>query len=334
MSLQFIWVESKSRNCYNSVRRRRPLARLDRHSHTTLIRAPSNLGLRSLRPGHEPGTWRAPQVLSEAGLVQALEPVRAIDLPRPKYDPEAQPNTRLLNGQTMRAFNLRLADTVAEVAAAGEFPVVVGGDCSILLGALAGIRRSTALSLVHIDGHSDFRHPGNYDPSVMLGAVAGMDLALATGRGEPLMTEWPDAPAPLVPEEQVVQIGEREGRDADFAWPDVNKTAINRLDIFTLQELGVGEVLMRTIETIEQRSRWPFWVHFDVDVLDQTVMPAVDTPGSPGVDPDHLAFLLRRLLADDRCIGLTVTIFDPELDIDGSCARLIVSILRDTFRAQ
>jgi arginase len=234
----------------------------------------------------------------------------------------------------MRVFNLRLADTVAEVAAAGEFPVVVGGDCSILLGALAGIRRSTALSLVHIDGHSDFRHPGNYDPSVMLGAVAGMDLALATGRGEPLMTEWPDAPAPLVPEEQVVQIGEREGRDADFAWPDVNKTAINRLDIFTLQELGVGEVLMRTIETIEQKSRWPFWVHFDVDVLDQTVMPAVDTPGSPGVDPDHLAFLLRRLLADDRCIGLTVTIFDPELDINGSCARLIVSILRDTFRAQ
>jgi hypothetical protein len=70
------------------------------------------------------------------------------------------------------------------------------------------------LSLVHIDGHSDFRRPGNYDSAAMLGVVAGMDLA--TGRGEALLTDWPDAPAPLVTDEQVVQIGEREGRDADF----------------------------------------------------------------------------------------------------------------------
>ena len=45
-----------------------------------------------------------------------------------------------------------------------------------------------------------------------MSAVAGMDLALATGRGDPLMTAWPGVPAPLVPDAQVVQIGEREGR--------------------------------------------------------------------------------------------------------------------------
>lgn len=65
-----------------------------------------------------------------------------------------------------------------------EFTLVIGGDCSILLGALAGARQAGPLSLIHIDGHSDFRHPGNYDPEQTLGTVAGMDLALATGRGE------------------------------------------------------------------------------------------------------------------------------------------------------
>ena len=48
-----------------------------------LIRAPSNLGLRPLHPGHVPGTWRAPQALSEAGLVEMLAPSRVVDLDRP-----------------------------------------------------------------------------------------------------------------------------------------------------------------------------------------------------------------------------------------------------------
>jgi arginase len=221
-----------------------------------------------------------------------------------------------------------LADAVSAAVGAGEFPVVVGGDCSILLGALAGGRRLGPLSLVHVDGHSDFRHPGNYDSAAMLGAVAGMDLALATGRGEALLTDWPDAPAPLVPDEQVVQIGEREGRDADFAWPDVNETAITRIDVFTAREIGVPSVIERTHDTLD-RTGWPFWLHFDVDVLDQAIMPAVDSPGGPGIDPADLVVLLRRLIKDARCAGLTITIYDPSLDPQGTYARLVVSLLHD-----
>ena len=300
---------------------------MEQRSPTVLIRAPSNLGLKPLRPGHQPGTWRAPQALTDAGLVEALSPTRVIDLNRPTYSPEAQPDTRLRNGHAMRAFNLELADVVAEVVEAKEKPIVVGGDCSILLGALAGARRLSPLSMVHIDGHSDFRHPGNYDPAMTLGAVAGMDLALATGRGEALMTDWPGVPSPLVPDIQIVQIGEREGRDADFAWPDVNDTQITRIDVFTANALGREQVLKQTSQTLDLRPPWPFWLHFDVDVLDQTVMPAVDSPGSPGIPPDMLAAILGKLRNDERFAGMTVTGFDPDLDADGQYARLIVDIL-------
>jgi arginase len=293
-----------------------------------LIRAPCNLGLRPLRPGHEPGTWRAPEALTKAGLVEASSPARVVDLPRPHHESAEQPGTRLLNGHSIRAFNLRLADVVASAVQAGEFPIVVGGDCSILLGALAGVRQLTPTSLVHIDGHSDFRHPGNYDSAARLGAVAGMDLALATGRGEKLLTDWPEVLSPLVPDEHVIQIGEREGRDPDFAWPDINNTAITRIDVFTAREIGGEAVLARVKETLD-RIDLPHWIHFDVDVLDQTVVPAVDTPGSPGIDPDDLSILLRGLLSGPRCLGVDMTIFDPDLDPDGAYAKLIVSLLGD-----
>ncbi len=293
-----------------------------------VIRAPSNLGLRPLRPGHEPGTWRAPEALAKAGLLDALSPARVVDLPRPGYESGEQAGTRLRNGHAIRTFNLMLADAVLSALKREEFPVVVGGDCSILLGALAGVRRITPVSLLHIDGHSDFRHPGNYDPSAMLGSVAGMDLALATGRGEKLLTEWPNLPVPLVPDEYVIQIGEREARQPDFAWPDVNDTAIRRIDVFTARDSG-GEAVLADIMEALNRIGLPYWVHVDVDVLDQAVMPAVDSPGSPGIDPNDLSILLRGLLSSPRCIGLDLTIFDPDLDPDGAYAQLIVSLLRD-----
>ncbi|MBA3667577.1 MAG: arginase family protein [Sphingomonas sp.] len=293
----------------------------------TLILAPSNLGLRPLRPGHIPGTWRAPEALVEAGLERLLSPVSVIELPRPPYSPDPQPGTRLRNGPEMRRFNLALADHVATAVARNQFAFVVGGDCSILLGALAGARRDRELSLAHIDGHSDFRHPGNYDPQSMLGAVAGMDLALATGRGEAIMAEWPEIESPLVRESRVIQIGERECRDPDFATPDVNETRITRIDIFAAQEEGIERTIART-NAILDGAGLSFWVHLDVDVLDQRDMPAVDSPGSPGLDPAHLVALLRGLLADQRALGLTLTVFDPDLDPDGCYARLIVDIVR------
>lgn len=291
-----------------------------------LVRAPSNLGLRPLHPGHVPGTWRAPQALSEAGLVDVLAPGRVVDLERPAYSTEPQPGTGLRNGPAIRRFNLELAEIVAGALGQGEFPVVIGGDCSILLGALAAARRAGAVALIHVDGHSDFRHPGNYDVDASLGSAAGMDLALATGRGESLLTEWPGIAGPLVADEAVVQIGERESRDADFAWPDINSTAITRIDVFAARELGAEKVLEATRATLA-RADCPYWLHLDVDVLDQTIMPAVDSPGSPGIDPDDLVAILSALAADQRCIGMDMTIYDPDLDPNGDLARLLVSLL-------
>ncbi|UTN96513.1 arginase family protein [Serratia plymuthica] len=299
-----------------------------------IILAPTNLGLSPLRPGHVPGTWRAPQALMAQGLAQRLGAGAVTELPQLIYSPAAQPGTRIRNGHAIRAFTLALAAEVAAAQAHGEFPLVVGGDCSILLGALAGSRSAGPLSLVHIDGHSDFRHPGNYDPQQMLGAVAGMDLALATGRGEPLLTEWPGVAGPLVPERQVLQLGERECRDADFAWPDINQTAIARIDVFAANRMGKAEIVRQIEQKLATEPEWRFWLHLDVDVLDQTIMPAVDSPGGPGIDRLWLENIVARLLQNPLCCGMTLSVFDPELDPDGRYAALIVEMLEAMFRSR
>jgi len=238
------------------------------------INAPSNLGLHPPASGCEPGTWRAPHALMEAGLGAKLQPIDVCKLPRPTYYFEPQAGTRLRNGQAIRHFNETLATTVEDALRRAYFPVVIGGDCSILLGILAGVRRLHRVALVHVDGHSDFRHPGNYDPLSSLGAVAGMDLALATGRDESLLTVWDDVSTPLVADDHVIQIGERESRNPNFAWPDVLRTVITQMDIFWVREHGLTAAVSRTRQTLERMPHIPFWVHFDVDVLDQTVLPA------------------------------------------------------------
>ncbi|ASD26223.1 arginase family protein [Brevundimonas diminuta] len=152
--------------------------------------APSNLGLRPLRPGHVPGAWRGPGALEAAGLLTAVGTDAVVRLERPSYNLEANPASRICNGPAIRRFNERLAEALADTLSAGEFPIVIGGDCSILLGCLAAAPGREPVGLVHVDGHSDFYHPGNYDSDSRLGSAAGLDLALATGRGEPLLADW------------------------------------------------------------------------------------------------------------------------------------------------
>jgi arginase len=303
------------------------------HRPIEIIAAPCNLGLRPPGPGKVPGTWRAPEVLLGAGVARAVGATVVTQMARPHYSPEPQAGTRLYNGPELRRFNLALADEVERAVLRGAVPLVIGGDCSILLGALVAMRRRNNLSLIHIDGHSDFRHPGNYDANSVLGAVGGMDLALATGHGEDLMTSWPGIAGPLVPERHVVQLGERESHNKDFAWPDVIDTDMNRIDVFEARTIGTEGVLARMRETLDLESDWPFWLHLDVDVLDQSIIPAVDSPGSPGIDPAVLVAVCRSLVKDSRWSGMTLTIFDPDLDPSGDCAQLIVALCAEMLGA-
>jgi len=299
-----------------------------------IVTAPSSLGLRPNEKGKEPGTWRAPEVLLAAGLAEAVSARNRVELARQPYDFTEQRGTRIRNGNTLRAFLLELSTAVQAEFAADRFPLVLGGDCSVMLGCLHALRRCGGRGLVHVDGHSDFFHPGNYDTRARLGTAAGMDLALATGRGEALLTQWPDVEAPLVADEDAIQAGERDTETPDWSqgYPDVLKTAITRLTIQQILREGISRTTQRIVERLSERKLDRSWMHVDLDVLDERVMNAVDSPGSPGFDFTQLSSLLRALMSSSRIAGMTVCIYDPDRDKAHRFVTPIVQCVAGAFR--
>jgi arginase len=295
-----------------------------------LILAPSNLGLRP-EGGQQPGTWRAPQVLMDAGLADAVAAAEVVRLERPTYEFNAQAGTRIRNGRTIRAFSLQLAEKVRDMLRAQRFPVVIGGDCSILLGGLYGSRLAGGRGLVHVDGHSDFSYPGNYDSTKVLGAAAGMDLALASGRGEPVLTHWPEVGSPLASDADIVQVGERDAGTPAFMqyYGNILRTKITQVTVQRVLSEGIDASARRVIARLGSRNLSKVWLHVDLDVLDERVMPAVDSPGTPGFDFAQLADLVAALCASGRIVGANFTIYDPERDKGARHAPALVRCIAD-----
>lgn len=291
---------------------------------------PSNLGLNPLYEGHIPGTFRSPAILMQHGLKNVFSAYEIVTVPCPPYSPEAESDTDILNGHKLRQLNLQLADEVEASHRLNLKPIVIGGDCAILPGVILGSRRQLGpLALVHIDGHSDFRHPGNWARPYAgrPGAAAGMDLALVTGRGEALLTHWPDVEGPLIPDHAVIQLGERESQLVDYEWPDIADTDIRRITIFDALKLSNAQLIEMILERLNHYPETPYWIHLDLDVLDSAEMAAVDCPGTPGLTSQSLVSVCRALFKHTRCCGITVTIYDPDLDPDGTAAERVVGII-------
>jgi arginase len=217
------------------------------------------------------------------------------------------------NADAIRDYSHALAARLGELLDAGRFPLVVGGDCSILLGTMLGLRRQGRYGLVFVDGHTDFGLP----ETSLTGGVAGMDLALVTGRGLETLRNL-DGLGPLVRDEDVVVLGHRDVNDPERYWGRaIFDTAIERRELPALRRAGIGETAAETLATLAGRGLDGFWIHVDVDVLDSVLMPAVDSP-----QPDGLSYAeLHQLLASGLARGIQFTIFDPDLDPQGRHAR-------------
>jgi arginase len=266
----------------------------------TVLDAPSNLGLRPPAPGVEPGVRRLAGALRTCGIVERLGARDAGRVEPPPYLLDDVQASRALIPDYTRA----LAARVGELLDAGARPLLLGGDCSILLGATLALRRRGRFGLVHLDGHLDFRHPGW---SGGIGAVAGEDLAGVTGRLEPALSDI-DGLSPYVDDTDAVHLGFRE-HDPDEV-DAIAETAITVLDLEALRAQGpvVPDV--------------SYWLHVDADVLD---LPAVDSPYPGGLTFDELSELLREIAPG--AVGVQVTVFDPDLDPGGSQARALTDCL-------
>jgi arginase len=267
----------------------------------TVLDAPCNLGLRPPAPGVEPGVRRLADALRACGLVERLNAADGGRVDAPAYI--AVP----VNRAALSGYTRTLADRVSALLDEGARPLVLGGDCSILLGTMLALRRRGRYGLLHVDGHLDFRHPGW---SGGIGAVAGEDLAGVTGRLEPELSDI-DGLAPYVLDADTVHLGDREADPGERA--AVAETQITVRGLTDLRALGpvVPDV--------------PYWLHVDADVIDSALLGAVDSPAPDGLTFAELSALLRTVAGG--AVGVQVTVFDPDLDPDGSQAQALTDSL-------
>jgi arginase family enzyme len=256
------------------------------------------------------GEEYAPAALRAAGLVERLGARDAGEADARIRDTRRDPATGVIGAVEVRRASLAIASRVRELLGARERPLVVGGDCTLLLGVFQALPRGSGLWFV--DGHADF-----FDgQSSSTGEAADMDLAILTGHGPPGLL---DVEEPLLDPAAVVLLGHRPAE----LHPDVARENA-RLDP-AIHALTAPEVRRRGatragIDAAARLAGRPAWLHLDLDVLDESVLPAVTYPQPLGLDWGDLAGLVRPLVAAPNLLGVSVADFNPDRDADGAHA--------------
>jgi arginase len=288
-----------------------------------VIEAPSILGLRPT------GVEAMPEALIQAGLIDRLRARHAGRVtPEHPYESERDSTTLTLNANGIASYSQALADAVGTVLDRGEFPIVLGGDCSIVLGDLLALKRRGRYGLLFIDGHADF-----YDPEANPnGEAASMDLAFATGRGPALLANI-EGRGPLVHDDDVVVFGYRDAEEQQAYGSQPLPPELLAFDLAQIRRSGVDAAASDAVAYLT-RAAGPdggFWIHVDADVLDDAVMPAVDYRLPGGLAWEELTRLLRIAIQSRRAVGLELTIYNPKLDPSGEGARGLVNVIADAL---
>lgn len=263
----------------------------------------TNLGL---RPG---GVERLGEVLLKLGLAKrvgaAVEPM----LLAPPFEEAIDPDIGAGNVRTVAELAVLQADRVAAILRAGDFPLVLGGDDSVLFGCLLALRRMGSAGLYLLDGHTDF-----WNPRKGCGELSDSDLWIATGRGVPAISNL-EGRGPLVDDRACVVYGHRDRtfqleHDSD----DVYATPMLVRNLAEVRAAKIDNAVRHAAAFLKASGAERVWLHLDADCLSDDIMPAVDWRVAGGFTADEVIGLARPLVASGLIAGMDVTIYNPGLD--------------------
>ncbi|TGD89735.1 arginase family protein [Mycolicibacterium sp. CH28] len=287
------------------------------------------LGVPSDCSGSFAGCQFMPSALRAAGLVEAVGAEDAGNLQVVMADPRRDPETGVVGLDDLLNLSAVVRDGTQELLAAGRTPLLVGGDCTLLIGVAAAIAATHPnAGLLFIDGHLDC-FDGHSSPT---GEGADMELAVLLGHGAQPLLDF-GARTPAFSDDRVVVLGPFDEADAAaLGSPDPRQFA-PRTRIVGVDELALNpsEHVRSALAALEAAADG-FWLHLDLDVLSSDELPAVDYPDPRGLTFDELRSVLRPAFASPHLIGASVAILNPTLDTaDGDCANRVVELLAATL---
>lgn len=221
-----------------------------------------------------------------------------------------------------------IRDAVGEALAQGEFPLLLGGDHSIVIGFAAAVARhcaqqETPLSVLWLDAHADF-NTARTSPS---GNIHGMPVATICGSGPPDLMDLGPA-VPMVEPTRVFQVGVRSVDTVERQ--TVLDSGVVIHDMRRIDEDGMRSTMDRVLERLA-RIGGHVHVSFDADFVDPVIAPGVGTP-VPGGPNYREAQLCMEMIHDSGLAGsLDVVEVNPALDEHNRTARLVVELVASLF---
>lgn len=278
--------------------------------------------------GKRNGVAKTPATLRRVGLADALSRswhVRDegnVSFSRPTA--ERDPDSGIIAVESLASMIRGVRTSVGHVLQEGRVPLVIGGDCPVLLGCLAASVEIHPTGLLFVDGHED-AYPAHESPT---GEAADMELGFALGLEVPELLRETMASVPLIIPSQVCLLGPRDKGV-------LRRTGTRSLDDGRITFYDDGALRRGNVETLARRAIRKLtpkvekmWLHVDLDVLSTRSLPAVDYPQPGGLSWSQVERLTTAVLSSGRIIGMDVTIYNPDLDPDKRFARRIVKYLQ------
>ena len=289
-----------------------------------LIGVPSSAG------AHGPGQEKAPAALRKAGLLGALREAGLDiedlgDLPVARFTPD-QANRKQQNRSRVVKVAREVADRVATAVERELVPLVLGGDCTITLGVVAGLlRQQPDLGLIYFDGDADLTTP----ETTRSGIFDSMGVAHLIGLGDPDVAHLGPR-FPLLPQDRIVLFG--------FHPYEVEPEESSVLEASAMMPYPVTSMGDRPVELaaeararLEERVR-AVAVHFDVDVMDSAEIPLADWPHYDALSFGDAMRCLSVFVGSPKLAALVVTEINPDHDPEGLLVRQFIDAFADAVR--
>lgn len=285
------------------------------------------LGVPSNSSGTTEGVARAPAALRESGLLEGLREVREVhdygDVTLPDPSPERDDVTLVIDPGGLVTLVARVRNAVASILNDGRMPLVIGGDCPLLLGCLAAARKHGRIGLLFVDGHEDAYLPAQSST----GEAADMELAFALGMVDVSWSPELSTILPLVAPADVRVLGARDAGLLDAERVPSLGDQLPVIDGAALSADPAGETASAHASLTD-----PWWFHLDLDVLSTEALPAVDYPQDGGLGWEELGIVAATAL-EAGPVGWDVTIYNPDMDPQRTHARRIIGSLGSAVRA-
>ena len=295
-----------------------------RHSNKiALLGVPSSAA--ALSAGHE----GAPTALRAAGLIDRLRSVgyEVVDLgddpPQISKPDTESPRARNLPGVLKSVENLK--PRVEQAVKSGALPLILGGDCSIALGTVAGARRYFRnIGMIYMDADADLNTPAS-TPS---GCLDGMVVSHLTGRGAPeLVRFWSEPFLVREPDLALFGVSRRDPPEEAF----LTNSPLRRYLVADVKRLGPTAAAKTALDRIRGNGN-EFILHFDVDVI--SGFGATNYPSTNGLSFEEVREALLVFAQQKNLAAIEITAYNPTKDSDGDAAKKIVDLLTEVLRVR